>query len=151
MLLLQSVSSLFKKSTRCVYLRGSSKVLEGSSPLICQNTNHSFIILNRLRYVLRLPDKSYSVSTQLLCVSCRPLSVLDGTQLRLGELLPAPKGLGKTGEGVQDMWGKMWTGWGGRGAGASVGLLHFPFLSGQFSTLSLFLSLSPFVYLPGWG
>lgn len=85
-------------------------MLEGSSPLICQNTNHSFIILNRLRYVLRLPDKSYSVSTQLLCVSCRPLSVLDGTQLRLGELLLAPKGLGKKGEGVQDMWGKMWTG-----------------------------------------
>lgn len=93
MLLLQSISSLKKnnkrkqqkKSTRCVYLQGSSKVLEGSSPLICQNTNHSFIILKRLRYVLPLPDKSYSASTQLLCVSCWPLSVLVGTQLRLGE------------------------------------------------------------------
>lgn len=33
--------------------------------------------------------------------------------------------------------------------GGSVGLLHFPFLSGQFNTLSL--SLTPSVYLPGWG
>lgn len=38
----------------------------------------------------------------------------------------------------------------GGGAGASLGLLHFPFLSGQFRTLSLFLSLSRgFIYQGG--
>lgn len=140
-------------------------MLEGSSPLICQNTNHSFIILNRLRYVLRLPDKSYSVSTQLLCVSCWPLSVLVGTQLRLGEPPRARRNIhvrigvelgedgGKRGEGldkkggerVQDMWVKNTD----MGVGVCWFYFIFPFCLARSTLFSFSHSLRSFIYQGG--
>lgn len=83
------VSSPFYKSTG-VFSYGVLKVLEGSSPLLCQDTNHSFIILTDYS---KSPDFKVNPTRFLLkCSASRAsLFTLVGMQLCLGgvELLPA--------------------------------------------------------------